>query len=334
MGLIGLVIMFAPAVGPTLSGLIIQSLSWHWIFWISLPFFILALVYGMVYMQNVTTPTRPKIDLLSVLLSTIGFGGIVFGFSSAGEEGGWSNPVVLTALVIGGIGLFLFVLRQLKMEQPMLNMRAFTYPMFVIGLLLVFVGFMVILSSVILLPLYLQNSLLLTTFAAGLILLPGGLINGLLSPLMGRLFDKYGPKWLVIPGLVVAVVTMFFFHGLSTETPIWMIVALHIALMVGIAMVMMPGQTNGLNQLPPELYPDGTAIMNTLQQVAGAIGTAVAISIMAAGQDRYLSAVADPQNPVHKPFAYAAGVQEAFMFGLAAAIFGLIISLFIKRVRV
>lgn len=334
MGLIGLVIMFAPAVGPTLSGLIIQSLSWHWIFWISLPFFILALVYGMVYMQNVTTPTRPKIDLLSVLLSTIGFGGIVFGFSSAGEEGGWGNPVVLTALVIGGIGLFLFVLRQLKMEQPMLNMRAFTYPMFVIGLLLVFVGFMVILSSVILLPLYLQNSLLLTTFAAGLILLPGGLINGLLSPLMGRLFDKYGPKWLVIPGLVVAVITMFFFRGLSTETPIWMIVALHIALMVGIAMVMMPGQTNGLNQLPPELYPDGTAIMNTLQQVAGAIGTAVAISIMAAGQNHYLSAVADPQNPVHKPFAYAAGVQEAFMFGLAAAIFGLIISLFIKRVRV
>ncbi|MGE7272560.1 DHA2 family efflux MFS transporter permease subunit [Brevibacillus panacihumi] len=334
MGLIGLVIMFAPAVGPTLSGLIIQSLSWHWIFWISLPFFILALVYGMVYMQNVTTPTRPKIDLLSVLLSTLGFGGIVFGFSNAGEEGGWGNPVVLTSLVIGGIGLLLFVLRQLKMEQPMLNMRAFTYPMFVIGLLLVFVGFMVILSSVILLPLYLQNSLLLTTFAAGLILLPGGLINGLLSPLMGRLFDKYGPKWLVIPGLVVAVITMFFFHGLSTETPIWLIVALHIALMVGIAMVMMPGQTNGLNQLPPELYPDGTAIMNTLQQVAGAIGTAVAISIMAAGQNHYLSAVADPQNPVHTPFAYAAGVQEAFLFGLAAAIFGLIISLFIKRVRV
>jgi DHA2 family lincomycin resistance protein-like MFS transporter len=335
MGMMGLVIMFAPAVGPTLSGLILQSLSWHWIFWISLPFLLLSLLFGLAYMQNVTTPTKPKIDLLSVVLSTLGFGGIVYGFSHAGEgEGGFGNPLVIVSLIVGAVALLFFVLRQLRMEQPMLNMRVFTYPMFVVGLLLVLASFMVILSTMIMLPLYLQTSLALTTFAAGLILLPGGLVNGLLSPVMGRLFDKYGPRWLVIPGLVIALVTLILFTNLNTQTPAWLIIALHIALMVGISMIMMPAQTNGLNQLPRELYPDGTAIMNTLTQVAGAVGTAVAVSIMAAGQASFLAQSSNPEDPVQLQLAFTAGVQNAFFFGTAAAVVGLIISFFLKRVKV
>ncbi|WP_400162027.1 DHA2 family efflux MFS transporter permease subunit [Brevibacillus sp. TJ4] len=335
MGMMGLVIMFAPAVGPTLSGLILQYLSWHWIFWISLPFLLLSLLFGMTYMQNVTVPTKPKIDVFSIVLSTLGFGGVVYGFSHAGEgEGGFANPVVIASLIVGGIALLLFVLRQLKMEQPMLNMRVFHYPMFVIGLLLVLASFMVILSSMIMLPLYLQTSLALTTFAAGLILLPGGLINGFLSPVMGRLFDKYGPRWLVIPGLSICLVTLYLFTNISMETPSAFIIGLHVALMVGISMVMMPAQTNGLNQLPRELYPDGTAIMNTLTQVAGAVGTAVAVSIMAAGQARFLAQSPNPEDPLQLQIAFTTGVQSAFLFGTIAAAIGLFIAFFLKRVKV
>ncbi|WP_110926177.1 DHA2 family efflux MFS transporter permease subunit [Bacillus massiliglaciei] len=334
MGIIGLVIMFAPAVGPTISGLILEHMSWHGIFWVTLPFLAAALLFGYIYMENVSTPTKPKIDLLSIILSTLGFGGIVFGFSYAGEGDGWGSPVVITSLIIGVIGLFFFCWRQFKMEHPVINLRAFSYPMFTLGLILILVGMMIILSTVILLPLYLQTSLMLATFTAGLILLPGGVINGILSPVMGRLFDKFGPTWLVIPGFIVIVTVLSFFANISADTSALEIIVLHIFLMIGVSMIMMPAQTNGLNQLPPELYPDGTAIMNTLQQVAGAVGTAVAISIMSAGQTDYLKGASNPADPSLLPLAFTAGVKDAFIFALVVSIIGLVLSFFVKRVKV
>ncbi|WP_440131351.1 DHA2 family efflux MFS transporter permease subunit [Paenibacillus xylanexedens] len=334
MGLIGLVIMFAPAVGPTISGIIIDKLTWHWIFWFSLPLLLVALVFGAFFMQNVTQLTKPKIDILSIILSTIGFGGVVYGFSHAGEGGGWGDPIVIVAIAAGILSLIFFCIRQVKMDQPMMNLNAFKYPMFVLGLVLILVSMMVMLSSMILLPLYLQTSLALTPLVAGLTMLPGGLINGLLSPLMGGLFDKYGPRFLVTPGLIIVTLVMFGFSTISAETSTGFIVGLHIALMIAISMVMMPAQTNGLNQLPSSLYPDGTAIMNTLQQVAGAIGTAVAISIMTAGQESFLRGATNPQDSATMIQAFTAGVQSSFIFGIILAIVGVVISLFIRRVKV
>ncbi|MDC0706373.1 MULTISPECIES: DHA2 family efflux MFS transporter permease subunit [Priestia] len=333
MGIIGLVIMFAPAVGPTVSGLILKTLTWHWIFWISLPLLVAALIFGAFFMQNVTTPTKPKIDIVSVVLSTIGFGGIVFGFSSAGEGGGWGSLQVILSLVIGTIALVAFSIRQTKMKEPMLDLKAFKYPMFTIGLLLILVCMMVMLSAMMILPLYLQTSLALSTFAAGLMLLPGGVINGILSPVMGGLFDRFGPKWLVIPGLAIVVGIMYGFSTVTLETSTGFIVGLHIALMIAISMIMMPAQTNGLNQLPPELYPHGTAIMNTLQQVAGAIGTAVGISILSSGSRKFLETVSDKMDPLNQVLAFTNGVQHSFIFAVIVAIVGLVISFFIKRVK-
>ncbi|MED5100689.1 DHA2 family efflux MFS transporter permease subunit [Niallia circulans] len=335
MGMMGLVISFAPAVGPTISGLILRSLTWHWIFWISLPLLVVALVFGSIFMQNVTTLTKPKIDILSIILSTIGFGGIVYGFSNAGEGGGWGSLEVIISIAIGLIALILFAILQVRSEQPMMNLGAFKYPMFVIGLVLVIMIMMVMLSSMILLPLYLQNVLALSTFTAGLLLLPGGLINGLLSPIMGSLFDKFGPKWLVIPGLALAALALFGFSTIDIDTSSGFIIALLIVLMIGVSMVMMPAQTNGLNQLPPELYPHGTAIMNTLQQVGGAIGTAIAISLLASGSAEYIdSAATDLTNPLSPLLAFTAGVQKSFSFAIIVAIIGLVLSFFIKRVKV
>lgn len=335
MGMIGLVIMFAPAVGPTFSGLVLEDLTWHWIFWICLPFLIIGLVAGILYMENVSQVTKPKIDILSIVLSTIGFGSTVFGFSSAGEgPEGWGSTKVIGLLIIGVIALILFCWRQLKMEQPMINLRTFRYPMFTLGAVLVFVCFMIIMSSMLLLPMYLQAGLMLSAFMAGLTLLPGGIINGLLSPIMGKFFDRYGPKWLVIPGLFITVIAVWFFSNVTTTTTMAVIVLLHIFLMIGIAMIMMPAQTNGLNQLPKHYYPSGTAIMNTLQQVAGAIGTAVSVSIMSAGQQDYLATTKDPTNPSHIPASITAGIQNGFIFVLVLAVLALFYSFFIKRAKI
>ncbi|MEW4369602.1 DHA2 family efflux MFS transporter permease subunit [Paenibacillus kandeliae] len=338
MGLIGLVIMFAPASGPAISGLILANLTWHWIFWISLPFFIISLLFGLKFLPNISRLTKPKIDVLSIVLSTLGFGGIVYGFSSAGGHGdagsGWSNPIVIVTLAIGVISLLLFSIRQLRMEQPMIDLRAFRYPMFTIGLILVFICMMMILSSMLILPMYLQQGLALTALAAGLILLPGSLLNGFLSPVMGRLFDKFGPKWLVTIGMAVVAVVLFIYTSIDASTPVGLIITLHIFMMVGISMIMMPAQTNGLNQLPSHFYPHGTAIMNTLQQVAGAIGTALAVSILSAGQASYLSGVADPSSQANQAMAFTTGIQHSFIFALVLAIVGLVCSFFVKRVIV
>ena len=329
MGLVGLVMMSAPAIGPATAGLIIEVLSWNWILWLLIPFLLFSLVYGLLFVQNVTTLTKPKIDVLSILLSTIGFGGIVYGFSVAGHKG-WDSPVVISTLIIGLMSLAVFSSRQFKLDKPMLDLRTLKYPMFTLALLSVSATFMIILSSMILLPLYLQIGLGLTALTAGLILMPGGALNGILSPVAGRVYDMYGPKWLLTPGFIIMIIMLWLLSNVTTETTIPMAIFLHSGLMIGVTFVMMPVQTHGLNALPKNLYPDGTALINTLLQVSGSIGTALAITIMSTSQSNFLKTVADPSDPSLASTSLTAGVQTAFILGIVLAVCGLMISFFIK----
>ncbi|MED1562872.1 MDR family MFS transporter [Alkalihalobacillus alcalophilus] len=333
MGTMGLVIMFAPALGPTLSGVILEALNWRWLFFTVIPFALFSIIFAFIFLKNVTDVTKPKVDILSILLSTLGFGGIVFGFSSAGEgTGGWANPEVYGTIIVGVVSLILFVWKQLKMDEPMLDVRAFKSPMFSITTILLIIVMMSMFSTMILIPMFLQGAMALTAFAAGLALLPGGLLNGLMSPLMGRLFDKFGPKYLVRPGAALLVIVLFLFTTITTTTPVYLFVIYHCLLMVAISMIMMPAQTNGLNELPRKYYPHGTAILNTLQQVAGAIGVALFISIMSNGRSNYLIDNVTGE-PTLNDFAMSltAGVQAAFKIGLIFAIVALILTFFIKR---
>ncbi|MCZ0871237.1 MFS transporter [Peribacillus sp. AS_1] len=325
--------MFAPALGPTVAGVIIQYLSWHYIFWLSLPFLIIGLLVGLKYVENVTEVTKIRIDPRSVILSTLGLGGIVFGFSHAGEGSvGWTSLVVKTSIIFGLVAIVLFILRQNLMKQP----RVFMYPIYTVGVILVVMCMMIFMSTMIILPMYLQNQngLGLSTLVAGLMLLPGSALNGILSPRMGSWYDKYGPKWLVIPGIVIMAVMLWLFSSISTASTLTLIVVLHIGLMIGSAMVLMPAQTNGLNQLPSELYPHGTAVMSTVQQVAGAIGTAVSISILTSGSEHYLQGSAAPTQPTDLAKAMTFGSHNVFMFTMIIALVGLVAAFFIRRARV
>jgi DHA2 family lincomycin resistance protein-like MFS transporter len=330
MGMLGLVVMFAPAIGPTISGLIVDGLSWRWLFYLVIPFALLSIAIGAVVLKNVAEVTRPRVDLLSIVLSTIGFGGIVYGFSRAGEHG-WSEPEVLWTIAAGGVSLLLFVWRQLLLKQPVMDLRAFRYPTFALVAVLLFVLMMTFFSSAIMLPMFMQGVLMVTAFKSGLILLPGGIVNGLMAPVSGKLFDKFGPRVLVIPGLAVVVLSLWQFTRFDEATSSGFLIAVHIALMVGVALVMMPAQTAGLNQLPSHLHPHGTAILNTLQQVSGAIGTALYISIMSGGQKQYLSGANDPQAPAEIVKGLAAGINNAFWFGVIIALVALILGLFLRK---
>jgi DHA2 family lincomycin resistance protein-like MFS transporter len=334
MGTLGLVIMFAPAIGPTLSGLILDSLNWRWLFILVLPFAVFSIIFAYIYLKNVTDVTKPKVDVFAIILSTLGFGGIVYGFSSAGEgSGGWTSPEVYVSLTVGIIALVWFVLLQLKSREPMLDMRPFKSPMFTLTTILLIIVMMTLFSTMLLLPFLLQGALLFTAFVTGLIMLPGGVLNGLLSPVLGKVFDKYGPRVLVIPGTAFLVVIMWLFTRVNLETTTATFVALHISIMIAIAMIMMPVQTNGLNVLPRKLYPHGTAILNTLMQVSGAIGVAFFISIMASGERIFLEKSPDPTAFDQQAEALLAGVQKSFKVGLIFAIIALLVALFIKRTK-
>jgi len=332
MGMIGLVIMFGPAIGPTLSGLIIDSLSWRWLFYIVIPLALFSVLFAAMYLKNVSDITKPRVDYLSIILSTLGFGGIVYGFSKAGELS-WSEPEVYWTIIIGAVSLLCFVWRQLVMAQPMLDLRAFRYPMFALVTVLMLVLMMTLFSTMIMLPLFLQSALLMTAFSAGLTLMPGGIVNGIMAPLSGKLFDMFGPRVLVVPGLILVLVGVYLFTGIDADTTAGYIVTLHIILLIGISLIMMPAQTTGLNQLPRSLYAHGTAIMNTLQQVAGAIGTALFITIMSNGTKSYMQSSSDPTSPAEAVNGLVAGMQDAFWVAFFIGLGALAIGLFVKKTQ-
>ncbi|WP_249870052.1 DHA2 family efflux MFS transporter permease subunit [Oceanobacillus saliphilus] len=326
MGIMGLVITLGPALGPTLSGVIISTLEWPYIFWISSVLYILLTLFAAAKIVNVSEITKPKIDVLSIVLSTFGFGGLIFALSTMAEAP-ISSPQVLVPLLIGIIALLLFGTRQMKMEQPMVNLRVFKYPMFTLGTLMMFLSILVILSTAILLPLYLKGALLVSAAVAGLLLLPGNAVNVIMSPIVGTLFDKFGPRVFVITGSIIVLIgNIMFVSVISATTPVWQIVVAFMILFFGMTMVTMPSQTNALNQLPREYYADGSAAMNTLNQVAGAAGTAIAITVFTAGQTSFLSAVPTSTEPE----VLAAGVKYAFYFVTGISAVGLICSLFME----
>lgn len=332
MGMVGLVIMFAPAIGPTLSGLIVEHLGWRYLFITVIPFSLFSIAFGFKFLKNVGEVTKPKVDIPSILLSTIGFGGIVLGFSSAGEGEAGFLDIQILAMIIGGLlSLVIFTFRQLKLEEPLLDVRVFRYPMFSLAIVLFIIIIMAMFSSEIILPMFMQGPLALTPATAGLILLPGALLNGLLSPVMGKLFDKFGPRVMIIPATAILTITLFSLSQLSADTAIWRIVVSYLCLMLSISAIMMPAQTNGLNQLPKKLYPHGTAIMNTLQPVSGAVGVAIFISIMTSRQQSFLNQAADPESAKAVSQSLVAGVELVYLIAFGLAILGFVLSLFIKR---
>jgi MFS transporter, DHA2 family, lincomycin resistance protein len=325
MGIMGLVMLAGPALGPTLAGLILDTLSWHWIFLVTIPFLLFSLIFGVRYLPNVNEVRKVSIDALSVILSTIGFGGIVYGVSVGGEHG-WTNTTVLASIIIGVVALIIFAIRQTKMENPMLNLKAFTYPLFVLGVIMSFITFFNMLSMLVILPMYMQMALLIAAFTTGLILLPGSLLNCLLAPIIGRLFDNYGPKAVITPGTILVALGYGLYSQFGTDTALWLIVVTHIVMMLGIGAVLASVQTNTLNSLPRQYYPDGIALTQTIQQVAGAVGIAIMVSILAAKENSYLATTAN-----ELPQAAAAGTSLVFTISLVLAVVNVVLSLFIKK---
>lgn len=334
MGIVGFVIMFAPALGPTLSGIIVNYLGWRFLFLAVLPFTLFSIVFAWKYLMNVSKVTKPKIDWLSAVLSTIGFGFTIYGFSSAGEhEGGFFARGVYVPIIIGGTSLLLFVLRQLKIKEPLMDLRVFKLPMFSHAVVMFLIIVMSLFASELILPVFMQGPMGLAPAMAGLLLLPGSILNGLMSPLMGALFDKVGPRVMMIPATIVLSATMFMFSRLTADTPPWVIAVGFIFIMLSVSATMMPAETNGLNELPKRLYPHGTAVMSSLQPLGGAIGVSVFMSILNTKKESYLATVANPALQEAQIEAMVVGTNFVYFIIFIFAVIAMILSFFVYRAR-
>jgi DHA2 family lincomycin resistance protein-like MFS transporter len=322
MGNVSIAISVAPAMGPTVSGLILEHFSWRFMFVFVLPVALAALALGAKYLTNVGETEKTKLDFLSVFLTIPAFGGVVYGLSQiGGGHGGQGGPgaAAIGALVIGVASLAVFVLRQLRLqkaEAPLLDLRAFNFRMFTVSVLLMVVAMMALFGGVILLPLYLQEIRGLGSLETGLALLPGGLAMGLLGPVIGRIFDKVGPLPLTVTGSILMVLSLWQFSMLDAGTAVWWIVTLHVGLSFGLALLFTPAFTTGLNPLPPHLYSHGSAIMSTTQQVAGAAGTALLVSIFAV---------------VSAASGLVAGMSAAFLTATVIALAAVVLSAMMRK---
>lgn len=338
MGMVGLAIIFAPAIGPTLAGYIMENYKWETMFYGMIPFAVLVIILGFIYLRNVSDRIKTKFNILAVTLSTIGFGSLLYGFSRAGSLG-WSNSEVLITIAVGVLALVLFSWRELKSKNPLLDLRAFKYNMFTLTTIINIAVTMVMYADMMLLPLYLQNVRGYTPIESGLLLLPGALIMGFLMPVTGKLFDRFGAKWLAVIGMIITIATTLGFTNLTDSTSFTYLVLMSTGRRIGMALMMMPIQTAGLNQLPQQLNAHGTAISNTIRQVAGAVGTSLLVTVMTDRtkshlQDMIPTAAAKGLTQVQMiKEASIQGINDAYLVIVGIGIIGLLLSFFIKKIK-
>ncbi|MCS5716373.1 DHA2 family efflux MFS transporter permease subunit [Herbiconiux sp. CPCC 205716] len=327
MGNISIVISVAPAIGPTISGIILSTLSWRWMFILVLPIALGALLLGALRVVNVTEPRRVPIDVVSIILSAFGFGGLVYGLSTLGG----ADSTFLSSwlpLIVGIVALASFVLRQLSLQRrdrALLDLRTFRKRTFTVSILLMAVSMMALFGTIIVLPFLLQGVLGLDPLATGLLLLPGGLVMGALAPFVGRLYDRVGPRPLIVPGAITVSLVLWALTMVDQNTSVWFVLGAHIALSAGLAFMFTPLFTAGLGSLTPRLYSHGSAIIGTVQQLAGAAGTALFVALMASVTAQRITAGAT------QVAATASGIQAAFLCGAIISVLGVVASLFMRR---
>ena len=329
MGMFGLVIGLAPAIGPTLSGYLVEYFHWRALFYVVAPIALIALLISLKFVKNVGTTVKLPIDMLSVVLSILGFGGILYGTSAIAHDG-WENPVVLVSIIGGMILVTLFVIRQLKLEVPLLNFSVFKNRQFSIGLIIMAFTMVSMIGSETVLPMFVQNLLGHTALESGLMLLPGAIVMGIMSVLSGILFERYGAKILSIIGMSIVIITTTFFVFMTTDTTALTITTVYTIRMVGLALGLMPLMTHTLNQLDMHMNAHGASMTNTVQQIAASIGTAILITIMTHATKQFSPVASDYSGSkmeiVHamKEDALLHGYNTAFLFAVIISVISLI----------
>ncbi|WP_226386238.1 MDR family MFS transporter [Staphylococcus sp. Marseille-Q1834] len=333
MGLAGLVIQFAPAIGPTFSGLIIDNASWRVPFIVVVGISLVGFIFGAISLTSYNETKQTELDKRSVIYSTLGFGLMLYAFSSAGNIG-FTNPIVIISFIIGMIIVGIFIRRQLTISNPLLNLWVFRSKIFTFSTITSMIVMMSMVGPALLIPLFVQNGLGLSAFMSGMVIMPGALLNGLMSVYTGKIYDKYGPRILILTGFTILTITTIFLAFLKYDTSYTLLVVVYAIRMFAVSLLMMPINTAGINALENKDISHGTAIMNFARVMAGSLGTALMVTFMSMGA-KLLSP--DSTQHVSKEVlqrqSVAAGVDLSFAIVSVLVIIGFVFSLFIKEDR-
>ena len=328
MGFISIVISVAPAIGPTISGIILNALDWRWMFWLVLPIAAASLALGYSMLRNVGPTRAVPLDFLSIVLVILGFGGIVYGLSAFGEgasHGGEAALPLWLAPTVGVVATAIFVLRQLALQRKdaaLLDLRTLQTKTFTVALVILALSMMSMFGGIILMPLLMQNVQGMTTLQAGLMMLPGGLIMGLMAPWVGRQSDLRGPKPLVVPGTILTTAALFVM-GFAVHNFVILLLG-HIMLSVGLALVFTPVYSSGMGALPRNLYSHGSAVIGTVQQVAGAADIAALVAVMTIATGNGMATGLD------QTLAMAEGIRIALFVAGGISVLAVIGSFFVR----
>ncbi|KAB7672107.1 MDR family MFS transporter [Bacillus sp. B1-b2] len=282
MGLLILVICFGPAIGPALAGGIVDYFSWRYLFFGTFPVVLCIFIASFFILKNVTeTNKQIKLDILSVVLSTLAFTGILYGLSLIGTYG-WRDLTTISWIAIGALSLYFLVRRQLKLPDPMIEFRVFKYPIFSVSTILVSIAFATMFGVETIIPLYTQNVEGTSALVSGLILLPGAVLMGGISPFIGKLTDKMGIKVLILIGFTIVTLSTIPLSIIGLEKSLLLIVLFYSLRMIGTGFLMTPVQTGAMNAIPKHLYRHGVAVYSTLTNIAGSIGISLIVGLYTA----------------------------------------------------
>ncbi len=357
MGTLGIAFILAPAIGPTLSGWIVQNYHWNVMFYGMFAIGLVAIFISFFWFRIYQKTSNPKPDVQGIIFSTLGFGLLLYGFSEAGNDG-WTSLTVSLSLIIGIIFTALFVIREVRMKNPMLDMSALKYSGFTLTTIINVIVTMSLFGGMILLPIYLQNLRGFTPLDSGLLLLPGSLIMGFMGPIAGKMLDSFGIKPLALIGLTIMTFATWELTQLNMDTPYTTILVIYIVRSFGMSFIMMPIMTAGMNSLPQRLIPHGNAISNTVRQLAGSIGTAILVTVMTQNTTSHLANMSDNMDSTNSmiqeqikalsdsvggqeagttalftyfnKLATVQGINDAFWIATLFSVIALILSLFLK----
>ena len=307
LGIVGLVVSFAPVSGPVLGGLIAEYLGWRWVFLFMLPILVVSFIMGSTSIRDIRKGEVYHLDVKSFLISSAGLVSFIMGLSYLSTKYG------ILLICISFVFLGIFILLQLKVKYPLMNIKILKYKMFTLGLITVCMPMASVLALSFLIPILAQMGLGKNALQASFIMLPGTLFSGMLAPVMGAKYSKFGVRRLLIPGFIIMCLSMFYL--VFTETTYISSIIGYICFMTGAAFCQVPAQTNALNALPQQYNADGTAILSTLQQTAGAAGTALASVLLSYGAKKAYNSGIDN--------IYVYGINYGFMLCLVFVLVGL-----------
>ncbi|GEQ05611.1 MDR family MFS transporter [Staphylococcus gallinarum] len=333
MGLAGLVIQFAPAIGPTLSGVIVDTMSWRMPFVVVVIVASLGFIFGAIFLKSYNETKDTKLDKRSVIYSTLGFGLMLYAFSSAGNLG-FHNPIVLVSLAISLVIIGAFIRRQIRISNPLLNIIVFKNKVFCLTTISSMIVMLSMVGPALLIPLYVQNALGLSALLSGLVIMPGAIINGVMSIFTGKFYDKYGARPLVLTGFTLLTIFTVMLCFLKADTSYTYLIIVYALRMFSVSLLMMPLNTAGINSLSNKNISHGTAISNFGRVTAGSLGTALMVTIMSIGSKNFApDPSANESQAMIQRQAIAAGVDLSFAVVSVLVFIGLIIACFIKENR-